>query len=141
MEHNVKIKDYKRHEAPRPFVRTGYWLNVPQNYPNAQETRRMEERFGHIYGPREKTLVRMEDHGDRMKFTRNQQISVLTSQHNDIADVQSKRKELLNTVKKNIDVARDEFAREVYLSRPGVRDMLRGKRPLYKIVNNGTLYG
>lgn len=141
MEHNVKIKDYKRYEAPRPFVRTSYGLNVPQNYPNSQEIGRMKERFQQIYWPREKTLVRMQDQGDRMKFTRNQQISVLTCQHNDIVDVQGHRKQLLDTVKKNLDVARGEFAREVYVSRPGVRDTLRGDRPLYKIINNGTLYG
>ena len=76
-----------------------------------------------------------------MRFTRDQQISVLTNQSDHIADVQHHRQVLLDTVKRNVHVARDEFAREVYVSRPGVRDLLRGTKPLYKIVNHGTLYG
>ena len=142
MEHNYKIKDYKRYEAPGPFVQTSYKLNYPQqSYPNSQETRRMEERFQKIQWPRNKTLVGLADQGDRMRFTRNQQISVVTNQSDHIADVQHHRKALLDTVKRNIHVARDEFAREVYVSRPGVRDLLRGTQPLYKVINNGTLYG
>ena len=141
MEHNVKIKDYKRYEVPGPFKRTSYQLNYPQNYPNSQETRRMEERFQQMHWPRDKTLLGLADQGDRMRFTRDQQISVLVTQNDNIADVQEHRKALLDNVKRNIHVARDEFARDVYISRPGVRDLLRGDRPLYKIVNNGTLYG
>jgi len=142
MEHNYKIKDYKRYEAPGSFFQTSYKLNYPQqSYPNSQETRRMEERFQKIQWPRNKTLVGLTDQGDRMRFTRNQQISVMTNQSDHIADVQQHRKALLDTVKRNIHVARDEFAREVYVSRPGVRDLLRGTQPLYKVINNGTLYG
>ena len=141
MEHNVKIKDYKRYEAPGPFVRTAYRLNYQQNYPNSQETRRMEERFQRIQWPRNKTLVGLTDQGDRMRFTRDQQISVLTNQSEILTDVQHHRKVLLDTVKRNIHVARDEFTRDVYTGRPGVRDMLRGTQPLYKVINNGTLYG
>lgn len=142
MEHNYKIKDYKRYEAPGPLVQTSYKLNYPQqSYPNSQETRRMEERFQKIQWPRNKTLVGLTDQGDRMRFTRNQQISVVTNQSDHIADVQHHRKALLDAVKRNIHVARDEFAREVYVSRPGVRDLLRGTQPLCKVINNGTLYG
>ena len=76
-----------------------------------------------------------------MKFTRNQQISCLTNQSDHIADVEQHRTMLLNNIKRNISVARDECARERYVARPGVRDLLRGTKPLYKIVNHGTLYG
>lgn len=76
-----------------------------------------------------------------MKFTRDQQISVLTNQSLHVADVQQHRTTLLKNIKRNIHVARDEFARETYVGRPGVRDLLRGTKPLYKVVNNGTLYG
>lgn len=141
MEHNVKIKDYKHYEAPGPFVRTAYRLDYPHNYPNSQEIRRMEERFQTIHWPRNKTLVGLTDQGDRMRFTRDQQTSVLTNQSEILTDVQHHRKVRLDTVKRNIDVARDEFARDVYTGRPGVRDMLRGTQPLYKVINNGTLYG
>lgn len=101
----------------------------------------MEERFQTIQWPRNKTLIGLTDQGDRMKFTRDQQISVLTNQSEMIADVQHQRQVLLDTVKRNIHVAKDEFARDVYVGRPGVRDMLRGTQPLYKVINNGTLYG
>ena len=85
MEHNYKIKDYKRYEAPGPFVQTCYKLNYPQqSYPNSQETGRMEERFQKIQWPRNKTLVGLTDQGDRMRFTRNQQISVVTNQSDHI---------------------------------------------------------
>lgn len=141
MEHNVKIKDFKRHEAKGPLIRTSYSLNYTQSYPNSQETQRMEERFRKIYWPRNKTLTGLADNGDRMKFTRNQQTSCLTNQSDHIGDVQQHRTMLLNNIKRNISVARDECARERYVARPGVRDLLRGTEPLYKIVNHGTLYG
>ncbi|EDO36798.1 predicted protein [Nematostella vectensis] len=140
MEHNVKIHDYKRMEETRPFNRTNYWLNYSQKYPNSETTRHMEERFRYIQWPRNETLVGMKD-GDRMKFTRNQQISVLHNQHETLADVEAHRHAHLRHIQTNKRVAREEFDRSVRLDRPGIKDKMRGQPPLFKIINNATLRG
>ena len=141
MEHNVKIKNYKRYEEPGPYVRTVHYMNFPHNLPNSQEQARMEDRFKQIYKPRETTIHSLKDHGDRMRFTRDQQISLITHQADDIRVVQTFRKDHLDMIKNNIDVARDKFQRDVRVSRPNARERIQGNRPMYKIINNGTLYG
>lgn len=141
MEHNYKIKDYKRLQEPPPYVRTNYTLNRSQMFPNSEETRRMEERFRYVHWPKEHTMNNLPDHGDRMRFTRNQQISVLHNQHENIVDVQGHRQLHLDHIQHTGKVARDEFDRSVRLGRPGVRDKMRGPPPLFKIINNGTLRG
>ena len=141
MEHNYKIKDYKRFQEPPPYVRTNYLLNRSQTYPNAEETRRMEERFRYVYWPRDHKLRGLEDHGDRMRFTRNQQISVLHNHHDNIVDVNAHRDLHYEHTRHNGDVARAEFDRSVRLGRPGVLDKMRGPPPLFKVINNGTLRG
>lgn len=141
MEHNYKIKDYKPYQNPPPYVQTNYDLNRSQTFRNAEETRRLEERLRYVHWPREHKLGWLPDHGDRMRFTRNQQISVLHNQHENIVDVDGHRQLHYEHTRHNGDVARAEFDRSVRLGRPGVLDKMRGPPPLFKVINNGTLRG
>lgn len=141
MEHNVKIKDFKRHEEPGAYVSTMHSMNCRHNLPNTLEQSRLEDRFKLIYKPREKTIHSLKDHGDRMRFTRDQQINLVVHQADDIRVAQTFRKDHLDSIKHNVNVARDEFQRDVRVSRPNAQERIEGNRPMYKIINNGTLYG
>ncbi len=135
MEHNYKIKDYKRYEEPSPYVQTLYALNYPQSYPNKKEQDRFCDRFTQIHWKSEKRPTTLPSESSHLRYLRQEGFGVVSNETAERRDEHWHRQEHTREVGRKIDVAREEFARQVSRERPKYPDYSGKSQPLYKIVN------
>ena len=77
MEHNIKIKDFKRSFEKGPFA--DYHNNLGGKvsvFPNSEEERRMTERFTELHWQAKNVLL-LQDHKDRMFSLQNENQKIL----------------------------------------------------------------
>lgn len=136
MEHNCKIKDYKRDEEASPYVQTLYALNYPQSYPNKMEQQRMTDRFKQIHWKSEKRPTTLPSQSNQLRYLRQEGYGVISNETEERRNEHWHRQEHVRAVGRKIDIAREEFARQVNRERPKFPDYSRTKsQPLYKIVS------
>lgn len=136
MEHNVKIKDYRRYEEPSPYVQTLYALDYPQSYPNKMEQDRMADRFKQIHWKSEKRPMNLPSQRDQLRYLRHEGFGVVSNEESERRDEHWHRAEHVRDIDRKVNVAREEFARQVNRERPKYPDYSRTKsQPLFKIVN------
>ena len=135
MEHNYKIKDYKRYEEPSPYVQTLYALNYPQSYPNKKEQDRFCDRFTQIHWKSEKRPGILPSQTSHLRYLRQEGFGVVSNETAERRDEHWHRQEHVREVGRKTDVAREEFARQVAQQRPKYPDYSGRSEPLYKIVS------
>ena len=136
MEHNVKIKDYQRYEEPSPYVQTLYALNYPQNYPNKKEQDRMVDRFKQIHWKSEKRPTCLPSQRDQLRHLRQDGFGVVSNEVEERRDEHWHRSQHVRDIDRKVNVAREEFAKQVKRERPACPDYSGTKpRPLFKIVS------
>ena len=140
MEHNVKIKDYKKDTAPGPLDNSLKLLDYPKNYPSLKEQQRLMGRFTDFHWERQNVLT-IGDHSDRMYVLRHHANDIEGKQNREIEDYQHHRLQHLEGIKDNIDKTRERFYRRTELDRK-INLQENGTnsegKPLYKIVNDGV---
>ena len=140
MEHNVKIKDYKKDTSRGPLEDSLKLLDYPKNLLSLQEQERLMERFKDFHWERQNTLT-IGNHSDRMYVLRHHANAIEEQQKKDIQDYQNHRMKHLEGIKDNIEVARDRFYRRTELDRKINQEEFGGnarRKPLYKIINDGA---
>lgn len=139
MEHNVKIKDYKRDTEAGPLASTLRILDNPKNYPSLKEQQRLMGRFTDFHWERENVL-HIRDHADRMYILRHQANEIEEKQSRELRDYEEYRMQHLEGIKGNIERTRERFYRSTERDRK-VNLQENGpnpdRTPLYKIVNDG----
>ena len=140
MEHNVKIKDYKRDINAGPLANSLQLLNYRKDYPAHQEQKRMMGRFNDFHWERQNVLT-IGDHDDRMYVLRHHANDIEEKQNAELEDYQQYRMRYLEGIKDNIATTRERFYRRSELDRK-VNQQVHGvneeTKPLYKIVNDGV---
>lgn len=135
MEHNVKIKDYKRYQES-PYVQTLYALNSPQNYPNKTEQYRMVDRFQQIHWKSEKRPMNLPPERDQLRYLRREGYGVVSNEEEERRDEHWHRAEHVREIERKVNTAREEFAKQIQRERPMYPDYSNTKsRPLFKIVS------
>ena len=76
MEHNVKIKNYKKSYETDPFVKYVHILDNPQTYPSKEEQERMLDRFKQLNWQTDKVLM-LKSHRDKMHTLKHEQEVIL----------------------------------------------------------------
>ena len=140
MEHNVKIKDYKKDINTGPLENSLQLLNYRKDYPAHREQRRMMERFKDFHWERQNVLT-IGDHGDRMYVLRHHANDIEDKQYAELKDYQQHRMKYLEGIKDNITSTRERFYRRSELDRK-INHQEHGlnpeTKPLYKIINDGV---
>jgi len=137
MEHNIKIKDFKRFKtSASPFVKYQNILGNTHSFTNSEEQQKLTERFTDLHWQTDNVLL-LNDHNDKMFVLRQQNEQIREKQNTEREDVQHHRLQHLQSIKDNIKESRDRFARRTALERPGGIELQQGDKPLYKIVNDG----
>lgn len=134
MENNVKIKNYKTHAPPRPFLHYQRQLNYTQNYPSNLEQAKLVDRFKDLHWQTDQVLKL--PHDRKMQILKHQENSILEDQEKRRRDVATHRLNHLQGIKDNFKESRERFARRTQSERPGALEKQLGDKPLYKIVND-----
>lgn len=135
MEHNYKIKDYKRYEEPSSYIQTLYALDYPQSYPNKKEQDRFCDRFTQIHWKSEKRPASLPSQGSQLRYLRKEAFGIVANETAERRDEHWHRQNHASEVGRKIDEARREFARQVARERPKHPDYSGRALPLYKIIS------
>ena len=137
MEHNVKIKNYKRNEdAPRPYLHYGRILDRNQNFPGHLDQSKMHERFQQLHWQTQ--YLNMTDE-DKLRIINECSSNMMHNHTQDHFSVEQHRMNHLQGIKDNIQVAHERFARRTDSESPTVVQNRHGDgSTLYKIINDGT---
>ena len=140
MEHNVKIKSYKRDTSTEPLEKSLQSLDYPKTYTSLQDQQRLMGRFSDFHWERQNVLA-IQDHNDRMYVLRHHASDIEDKQNRELQDYQQHRLNYLEGIKHNGAIARDRFYRQSELDRK-INQQEHGenpeRKPLYKIVNDGV---
>ena len=140
MEHNVKIKDYKRDLGKGPLETSLRLLDYRKNFTSQQEQQRLMDRFKDIHWDTQHVLS-MRDHQDRMYVLRHHASTIESNQKRDTEDYEHHRANHLQGIKDNINTTRERFHRRTELDRK-VNLQENGpntdRKPQYKIINDGA---
>ena len=134
MEHNVKIKTYKRHDRPRPFLHYVNAVNHTPTYPSYLEQTKMLDRFKEVHW--EADQIRMYSYDYKIGMLKEREEVILDNQERERTDVAQHRLKHLQGIKDNIQESRDRFSSRTQLERPDAIEKQLGGNPLYKIVND-----
>ena len=134
MEHNVKIKDYKKLEGLRPSLYYENILNRNQRFPDYQEQSKTVERFKLLHWQTDKFRL---PHGDKLVALKTCRDIIMDNQDNERFNASQHRLAHLQGIKDNLEISHDRFFRRTELERPGAVEKQLGDKTLYKIINDG----
>eukprot|EP00112_Aurelia_sp_Birch-Aquarium-sp1_P026078 Seg9010.1 transcript_id=Seg9010.1/GoldUCD/mRNA.D3Y31 product="hypothetical protein" protein_id=Seg9010.1/GoldUCD/D3Y31 len=140
MDHNVKIKDYKKDLNPGPLAEGLKGLDYARNHPSFKEQERLMNRFKDFHWERQKVLT-VQGHGDQMSVLRHHANDIEERQAREINDYEQHRIQHLEGIKDNIETTRERFWRRTELDRKvNLEENGENKeiKPSYKIANDGV---